>query len=510
MSVEDAAAEQVGRYRLLGRLGQGGMGVVHRAVDDTGREVALKLLRPELAENADFRRRLAREVETMRRVRSPYVAEVLDADVSADRPYVVTRFIDGYPLDDAVRATGPLSGGPLGRIAAGLADALIAVHQAGVVHRDLKPSNVMLVGGAPVVIDFGIAHAVDATRLTQTGMVVGTPGYMGPEIIDGGQPGPAVDIYGWAATVAFAATGRSPFGNGSLEAVLARILSGRPDLDGVPPRLEPVLRAALDRDPDRRPSAADLAVRVREADLGGTAPPAVTAVADPRPASPTAVPAAPARAAVRRRVPLGLYKLLAYLAIAAAAAACAVLPVLGTAAVVVAAWYLRAGDSAVRSGRVPVREGKDLLLAPLRAERTLARSAYLVLPSLIYAGLIVGILSVALLAQGGYGKPSSIPRLSAVAFGYLMLAAPREMTPRRQLVRLLSGLAPNWRTTVWAGLVLAGLAAVTAYAAWVYAPHWWPLTSLYQHPGKVVQLLTSLYQHPGKVVQLLWSLLRHG
>jgi hypothetical protein len=314
--------------------------------------------------------------------------------------------------------------------------------------------------------------------------------------------------------VAFAATGRSSFGNGSLEAVLARILSGRPDLDGVPPRLEPVLRAALDRDPERRPSAADLAVRVREVDLGAPAPPAVTALADPRPASPPpaapTAPAAPARAAVRRRVPLGLYKLLAYLAIAAAVATCAVLPVLGTAAAVVAAWYLRAGDFAVRSGRVPVREGKDLLLAPVRAERSLARSAYLVLPSLIYAGLIVGILSVALLAQGGYGKPSSIPRLSAVAFGYLMLAAPREMTPRRQLVRLLSGLAPNWRTTVWAGLVLAGLAAVTAYAAWVYAPHWWPLTSLYQHPGKVVQLLTSLYQHPGKVVQLLWSLLRHG
>jgi hypothetical protein len=503
MSVEDAAAEQVGRYRLLGRLGQGGMGVVYRAVDDAGREVALKLLRPEFAEYADFRRRLAREVETMRRVRSPYVAEVLDADVSADRPYVVTRFIDGYPLDDAVRATGPMSGGPLGRIAAGLADALIAVHQAGVVHRDLKPSNVMLVGGAPVVIDFGIAHAVDATRLTQTGMVVGTPGYMGPEIIDGGRPGPAVDIYGWAATVAFAATGRSPFGNGSLEAVLARILSGRPDLDGVPPRLEPVLRAALDRDPERRPSAADLAVRVREVDLGAPAPPAVTALADPRPASPPpaapTAPAAPARAAVRRRVPLGLYKLLAYLAIAAAVATCAVLPVLGTAAAVVAAWYLRAGDFAVRSGRVPVREGKDLLLAPVRAERSLARSAYLVLPSLIYAGLIVGILSVALLAQGGYGKPigpSSIPRLSAVAFGYMMLAAPRDMAPRRQLVRLLSGLAPNWRTTVWAGSVLAGLAAVTVSAVWVYAPHWWPLT--------------SPYQRLGNVGQLLWSLLRHG
>jgi serine/threonine protein kinase len=201
----DTEAEHAGPYRLLEFLGEGGMGVVRRALGHDDREVAIKLLKPELTGNADFRHRLAREVDTMRRVRSPYVAEVLDADVSAQRPYVVTRFIQGLPLDDAVRAGGPLHGEPLRRVAAGLAEALVAIHGAGVVHRDLKPNNVMLVDGSPVVIDFGIAHAVDATRLTRLGQVVGTPGYMGPEIIEGTMPGPAVDVYGWAATVTFAA-----------------------------------------------------------------------------------------------------------------------------------------------------------------------------------------------------------------------------------------------------------------------------------------------------------------
>ena len=233
------------------------------------------------------------------------------------------------------------------------------------VHRDLKPNNVMLVDGAPVVIDFGIAHAVDATRLTRLGQVVGTPGYMGPEIIEGAMPGPPVDVYGWAATVTFAASGRSPYGSGSLDRVLARIAAGRPDLDGVPPRLEPLVRAALDRDPQRRPTAIRLAASMRDLDL--------PCPGDRR---------RPGRRARHRgaRPPLWLYKLLAYGSIAAACAACAALPFAGAAGVAVTGWYLRAGDSAVRKRRVPIQTAGDLVLAPARAKRDRLRSSALLVP----------------------------------------------------------------------------------------------------------------------------------
>ncbi|MCO6007524.1 serine/threonine protein kinase [Actinoallomurus purpureus] len=506
MPVEDAAVEMVGPYRLVATLGEGGMGVVHRAVDDIGREVALKVVRAEYAENATFRRRLAREVDTMRRVRSPYVAEVLDADVAAERPYIVTRFIDGHPLDGVVRAAGPLSGGPLARLAVGLAEALTAIHEAGVVHRDLKPNNVMMVEGAPMVIDFGIAHAVDSTRLTQTGMVVGTPGYLGPEIIDGKPPGPAVDVYGWAATVAFAATGRAPFGGGSLEAVLARILSGKPDLDGVPPALEPLLRAALARDPEARPSAVELTRRVRAVDLG--APPPITATAfgvtdappgpagtphgpyGPAPGTPgtpwtpgvSTVPPSPPPAPMTPppvpRVALGWYKLLAYLAIVAAVAVCGVVPVVGVPVVVAAVWYLRAGDSAVRSRRVPVRGAEDLALAPFRVSGSLGWSTGALVPALLYSALAATGTGLALLvwsAAHAEEWPDAVTRWSAVAFALVTLAGPGIMAPRRQLVRLLSAVAQDRRHAASVGLFLAGVASLAAAAGWLLRPRWWPI-----------------------------------
>jgi len=477
----DTEAERAGPYRLLELIGEGGMGVVRRAVGHDGREVAIKLLKPELAADADFRRRLAREVDTMRRVRSRYAAEVLDADVSGDRPYIVTRFIQGRPLDDAVRAAGPLTGEPLRRVAAGLAEALVAIHGAGVVHRDLKPNNVMLVDGAPVVIDFGIAHAVDATRLTRLGQVVGTPGYMGPEIIEGATPGPAVDVYGWAATVTFAASGRSPYGSGSLEAVLTRVATGRPDLDGVPARLEPLVRTALDRDPGRRPSAAQLAERMRDLDLSAPASPAAVLPAE---TTKTGVP--------RSRPPLSLYRLLAHLAIIAASAACAVLPVLAGAGVVAAGWYLRAGDSAVRNRRVPVATTGDLVLAPVRAVRDQIRSTVVLAPALAYAGLVAAGVGVVLFALGGLGGTlgsGATTKGTAFAFAYMVLAAPHVMAPRRQLVRLLSGVAQSRRATALAGVAIAGLAAVAVYAGWVSAPHWWPLPSPYRVLDRLADLI---------------------
>jgi hypothetical protein len=253
-----AGDERLGPYCLRQQLGEGGMGVVYLADDAAGRPVAIKVLRQGVAADATARQRLAHEVTTMRRVSSPYVAEVVDADLIGDPPYIVTRYVPGQTLEDVVAAHGPLSGDALASLARGLTAALAAVHAAGVVHRDLKPGNVMLVDGRPVVIDFGIAQAADSTRLTMTGMFMGTPGYLAPEVIEGRPSGPAADVHSWGATVAFAATGRPPFGSGSFEAIFYRIVHGQPDLSGTPAALVPLVLACLARDPARRPSAADL------------------------------------------------------------------------------------------------------------------------------------------------------------------------------------------------------------------------------------------------------------
>jgi hypothetical protein len=269
MAAQNTMPERVGPYRLIEKIGEGGMGVVHLAQDPQGRSVAVKVLRPAVAEDPDARRRLGREFETMRRVRSPFVAAVIDADVTGEVPYVVTRYVAGPSLDQMVAATGPLRGQPLERLAWGLAEGLAAVHAAGVVHRDLKPGNVVIAGGVPVLIDFGIAHAPDATRITQAGMFMGTPGYLAPEVVEGQPSGPSADVHSWASTVAFAATGRPPFGTGSYETIFYRIISGKPDLAGIPSRLLPMLTAALARDPARRPTATQLSKECAALDLSG-------------------------------------------------------------------------------------------------------------------------------------------------------------------------------------------------------------------------------------------------
>ncbi len=175
-----AGEDRLGPYRLVHQLGEGGMGVVHLALDPTGRAVAIKVLRPHIAHDREARTRLAREVQTLARVQDARVAAVLDADTDGDRPYIVTRYVPGPPLDQVVADTGPLRGDALLRLGRGLSDALTAIHRAGVVHRDLKPANVLLLDGDPVVIDFGIAHVADDIRLTMTGLVMGTPGYLSP------------------------------------------------------------------------------------------------------------------------------------------------------------------------------------------------------------------------------------------------------------------------------------------------------------------------------------------
>lgn len=257
---------QVGPHRLLARLGQGGMGTVYLGVSPDERAVAIKVLRDGVTDPA-ARGRFRHELSALRRVRGPHLVEVLDADVDAETPYLVTRFIPGKRLDDLVAAGGPLPGRDLHRVARGLADALAALHAADVVHRDLTPGNVLVLDGQPHVIDLGLATAADVTALTHSGLVVGTPGYLAPEQVRGWAISPAVDIHAWGATVAFAATGRPPYGTGRPEAVLYRIVHDTPDLAGLQPPLDRLVAAAMDPDPLQRPAARELL-----AELGGASP----------------------------------------------------------------------------------------------------------------------------------------------------------------------------------------------------------------------------------------------
>lgn len=306
----------LGPYRLVEELGTGGMGVVHLALDRGGRAVALKVLRAHVADDAEARTRLEREVATLSRITDPRVAPVIDADLTGSRPYIVTRFVPGPSLDELVGDNGPLDGPQLVRVARGLAGAIKSIHAAGVVHRDVKPSNVLLDDeGDPVLIDFGIAHLADDVRITVTGLVMGTPGYLSPEVINGGAVTAATDWWGWAATLAFAASGAPPFGGGAMDGVLSRVRLGEHDLSGVDPRLAPLLAAALTVDPAARPHADDVLAALERYAAGGDAtvviPGAVprtmtqpvapsstrvlpTPVAPPAPPAPAPAPAPPA------------------------------------------------------------------------------------------------------------------------------------------------------------------------------------------------------------------------
>ena len=248
---------RVGSYQLLARLGAGGMGVVYLASGQDGRPVALKVLRPEMADDAEFRTRFSREVTALTRVRGVCTVRVLDADTTSARPFLVTEYAEGPSLAEYVDSRGPMDPQMLYGLATGLAEALTAIHAAGIVHRDLKPSNVLLTPGGPKVIDFGIAQMLDATAVTRAGMTVGSAGYMAPEQIMG-RASTAADIFSWAVTIAYAASGQPPFGTGTSEVILYRILHETPDIAAVPAALHVQVAAALDKDPHGRPTAPEL------------------------------------------------------------------------------------------------------------------------------------------------------------------------------------------------------------------------------------------------------------
>lgn len=247
----------VAAYRLLGVLGGGGMGRVYLGQSLTGRRVAIKVIRAELAEDPVFRRRFAREVSAARSVNPLVTAAVVDADTDAASPWLATTFIDGPSLAQRVNAHGPLAPAAVLTLAAGLAEALASIHQVGLVHRDLKPSNVLLDHTGPHIIDFGIARSSDASRLTMS-LVVGTPSYMAPERLRGKQAGPAGDIFALGATLVFAATGRNLVADDTMYAQAMQIIKGRFDLSAVPRPLRPFIVRCIGLEPKDRPTAAEL------------------------------------------------------------------------------------------------------------------------------------------------------------------------------------------------------------------------------------------------------------
>ncbi|SHN07320.1 serine/threonine protein kinase [Streptomyces yunnanensis] len=248
----------VGGYRLAARLGAGGMGKVYLSHTPGGRPVALKVIRPEFAEDSEFRRRFAQEVRAAERVQGLYTAPVIDSDTEGPHPWLATAYVSGPTLASAVAEHGPLPAPTMLLLTAGVAEALQVVHSAGIVHRDLKPSNVLLAADGPRVIDFGIARAADSTALTSSGVTVGTPAFMSPEQAAGRTVGPQSDVFALGQIAAFAALGRSAHGDGPSHAVLYRIVHEDPDLAGLPAELDELVRRCLAKDPDARPSLGEV------------------------------------------------------------------------------------------------------------------------------------------------------------------------------------------------------------------------------------------------------------
>jgi len=562
MPALDSLPRKIGPYRVIEKIGEGGMGDVYLGTDSDKSSVAVKVLGSAVSGDPSARQRLAREVETMRRVRNRYVAEIIDADVDGPSPYIVTRYVPGRTLEDTVRQDGPLRGMALDSLAEGLAEALAAIHAAGVVHRDLKPGNVMLDRGQPVLIDFGIAHVQDATRLTKTGLVMGTPGYLAPEVIEGGSSSGASDVHSWGATVAYAATGRQPFGTGNYQTIFFRVIEGTPELDGIPARLLPCVTAALSTQPQSRPSARWLAghlgmpggarmpmpevaatrvespatrlgyqptrfmpppqaqvaspppVRVpyrspAEAarDVADLLPPVVPPPAPPRrQAQAPAVPASGAPRPPEWRPPgLGLLSLAAGVA---AVALSVLLPLAGTALSLAVITLLRAADRAQsalaeRRSRHGARPS-DIVLVILAAPLTVVRAA---LTTVFLAPLA---LFPALLAAGAsviFARSATLPGAGSWAAGAAVAfycVGPGSAVPRRQLRRISASIIHNKAALTVAFISGWALALAVVSSAFSQPPLIWPATS-----STIPHLMPGLPSLGGTLHSVQGWLLRH-
>jgi predicted Ser/Thr protein kinase len=567
MPATDSLPRKLGPYRVIRKIGEGGMGVVYLGNDGGRQPVAIKVLGPAVANDPSARQRLAREVETMRRVRNRFVAEIVDADVDGPSPYIATRYVPGRSLLDSVREQGPLRGMALDSLAEGLAEGLTAIHAAGVVHRDLKPGNVMLDNGQPVIIDFGIAHVPDATRLTKTGLVMGTPGYLAPEVIEGSASSGGSDVHSWGATVAYAATGRDPFGTGTFQTIFFRVIEGKPELDGVPPRLLPFVSAALSTDPRARPSARWLAghlgmpggsagmpvpqaaaTRLDAAatgldhrstrlmpprpapagmpaaariayrspaeaarDVADLLPPVVPAAPPRRGMQPTGAPSAAAAASAAARQPawhppgLGLISLAAGVAVVALAV---LFPIAGTLLSLAAITLLRAVDraQATLAGRRSLHGGRagDIVMVIVAAPFTVAGAA---LTTVFLAPLA---LVPALLAAGAsvvLARSGTLPGAGSWAAGAAVAfycVGPGSGTPRRQLRRMSASIIRSRAALTVAFISSWALALAVVSSALSQPPLIWPATA-----STIPHLMPGLPSLGGMLHSVQGWLLRH-
>jgi hypothetical protein len=306
LTSDDPAA--IGGYRLDARLGSGGMGRVYLAFTPAGRPVALKVVRSDLGDDQDFRIRFEQEIQAARRVRGLYTAELIDADPAATPPWLVTAYVPGPSVEEVVDRDGPMPEAMVFRLIAGVAEALQAIHAAGVIHRDLKPSNVLLAQDGPRVIDFGIARALAATPMTRTGATMGSPDYLSPEQILNRPVTSATDVFALGTLAAFAAVGRLPFGRGHITEVAHRVVQEPPDLAGCPAGLVPLIEACLHKEPHARPAPAQIIefCVARAALLGDAGPPRPTPTGGRHRGEPGAAPAWSAHSATVEldRVPL--------------------------------------------------------------------------------------------------------------------------------------------------------------------------------------------------------------